>query len=200
MDKKDIQIRTASVNDARALFDIYEPYVRKTAITFEYDVPSLEEFLSRIQLTLLKYPFILAEADGEILGFAYASAFKQRAAYDWAVETSIYVKTDKKRMSIGSKLYQALELILKEQNILNLNACIAYPEKEDEYLTKDSAIFHEKLGFKRVAMFSKCGYKFNRWYNMIWMEKHIGEHIQYQPAVKTFDEVRETIKKKYGIY
>lgn len=106
---------------------------------------------------------------------------------------------DKKRIGIGSKLHEALEIILKEQNILNLNACIACPEEEDEYLTKNSIVFHERLGYQLVGKFHKCGYKFNHWYHMVWMEKHIGAHIQYQPSIKTFNEVRETIKNKYGI-
>jgi phosphinothricin acetyltransferase len=102
-------------------------------------------------------------------------------------------------MGIGSKLHEALELILKEQNILNINACIACPEENDEYLTKDSIVFHEKLGYQFVGKFNNCGYKFNRWYHMVWMEKHIGTHVPFQAATKAFDQVRKTIEEKYGI-
>ena len=145
-----------------------------------------------------KFPYLVAQADGQILGYAYVCPFKERAAYDWAVETSIYVKPEQKRNKIGSRLYAALEQILKEQGILNLNACIACPETEDEYLTKNSVIFHQKLGFQLVGKFHQCGYKFNRWYHTIWMEKHIGSHMINQPAVKTFAEVRSCINQKYG--
>lgn len=86
----DIKIRTVTENDAEQLLEIYAPYVEKTAITFEYEVPSVEEFKSRIKGTLKKYPYFAAELDGKIVGYAYAGEFKERAAYDWAVETSIY--------------------------------------------------------------------------------------------------------------
>ena len=91
MIKDEVKIRTATENDAEALLEIYEPYVRETAITFEYEVPSAEEFRSRIRNTLLKYPYLVVEQDGEIIGYAYAGPFHDRPAYDWAVETSIYV-------------------------------------------------------------------------------------------------------------
>ncbi len=189
----DIKIRTARLEDAEELLKIYAPYVENTAITFEYEVPSVEEFAGRIKSVLEKYPYLVAEYEGEILGYAYVSPFKERAAYDWAVETSIYVKMNKKRMGIGKKLYNELEKILKAQGILNLNACIGYPEKEDEYLTKDSVAFHEKLGYSLVGQFHKCGYKFNRWYDMVWMEKHIGKHLENQCSVKLIKDIEEGI-------
>ena len=171
-----ITTRIATTADAKALLAIYTPYVEQTAITFEYDVPTLEEFTSRIQNTLRKFPYIIAEENNRILGYAYASPFKERAAYGWSVETSIYVKQDERQKGIGRILYDRLEEILKKQGILNVNACIGYPQIEDEYLTKDSVRFHEKLGYSMVGTFHKCGYKFGRWYDMVWMEKFIGEH------------------------
>ena len=129
-------IRTASEADAPALLEIYAPYVERTAITFEYEVPSVDEFASRIRNTLQKYPYLVAEKGGRILGYAYAGPFHDRPAYDWSVETSIYVDTSLKHMGIGRKLHDALEQALQEQGILNMNACIAYPSTEDEYLNK----------------------------------------------------------------
>jgi phosphinothricin acetyltransferase len=186
---KDITIRTATVNDADNLLKIYAPYVEHTAITFEYEVPTISEFKQRIENVLKKYPYLVAVKDGEILGYTYASTFKDRAAYDWAVETSIYVRMDKKRQGIGSLLYNALENVLKCQGILNLNACIAYTENEDDYLTNDSVRYHEKNGYKTVAHFHKCGYKNNTWYDMVWMEKFIGEHNENQQKVKLFSDL-----------
>ena len=136
-----------------------------------------------------KYPYLAALAEGRIVGYAYVSPFKERAAYDWAVETSIYVAMDARRMGVGAKLYAKLEECLKAQGILNVNACIGYPEKEDEYLTRDSVRFHEKLGYKMVGQFHACGYKFDRWYDMVWMEKIIGEHRDNQPAVRWWPEI-----------
>lgn len=182
-------IRVATEADAEALLAIYAPYVEHTAITFEYTVPTVEEFAGRIRQTLKKYPYLVAERNGEILGYAYAGSFHQREAYGWAVETTIYVQSGSKRFGIGRELYEALERALAMQNIINLNACIAYPETEDEYLTRDSVKFHERMGYRLVGEFHKCGYKFHRWYNMVWMEKHLREHDVNPAPVKRFDEI-----------
>lgn len=195
-----IAIRIASVNDAASLLNIYAYYVENTAITFEYQVPSIQEFANRIYHILQTYPYLVATIHNEIVGYAYASPFKDRDAYNWAVETTIYIKEGMKKKGIGRKLYESLEAILYIQNILNLNACIAYPaEEEDEYLTKDSAAFHEHFGYKLVGEFHQCGYKFNRWYNMVWMEKHIGIHLKEQPLIKPFGEIKKMIYNDYGI-
>ena len=102
-----ITIRMAEESDAQALLAIYAPYVEKTAVTFEYEVPTVLEFKNRIASTLKRYPYLAAIRDGHILGYAYASAFKERAAYDWAVETSIYVSEGARRTGAGSLLYEA---------------------------------------------------------------------------------------------
>ena len=169
-------IRKATVKDAEALLKIYAPYVLETAITFEYDVPTLAEFEERIRKISEKYPYMIAEKDGEILGYAYASTFKDRAAYDWCVETSVYLDMSVRGAGIGRKLYESLEEELKKQGILNANACITYAEVEDEYVINGSMHFHEKMGYTLVGRFHQCGYKFGRWYDMIWMEKMLGEH------------------------
>lgn len=195
-----MKIRIAVKEDAYKLLEIYRPYVERTAITFEYDVPSVREFEERIMHILEKYPYLVAERNGEIVGYAYAGSFHSRAAYGWAVETTVYVRQDQKKTGIGKKLYDALEKILAAQNILNLNACIAYPEKKDAYLTKNSVQFHEHLGYRFVGEFQKCGYKFGHWYNMVWMEKHIGEHPDNPPEVKCLEDVRKEIAEKYGIF
>ena len=173
---ENIVIRSATVKDAEALLNIYAYYVKNTAITFEYDVPTLEEFQKRITNTLKKYPYLVIEKEGMILGYAYAGVFKDRAAYDWSAETTIYLKYDAVKCGLGRMLYEALEEEMKTRGFLNLYACIGYPIEEDEYLTKNSAQFHAHLGYRFVGEFYQCGYKFGRWYNMIWMEKLIGEH------------------------
>ena len=179
-----ITIRTATLSDAQALLNIYSPYVEHTAITFEYDVPSVEEFAFRIKNTLQKYPYLVAEKNGRLLGYAYASPFHERPAYDWAVETSIYVDQNIKHQGIGRRLHDALEDALRSQGILNMNACIAYPPEEDEYLDRNSVEFHTHMGYRLVGEFYKCGYKFHRWYNMVWMEKLIGNHLSDQKPPK----------------
>ena len=195
-----ITIRMANPADAQALLNIYAPYVINTAITFEYDVPSVEEFASRIAHSLEKYPYLIAEEGGNILGYAYASPFHDRPAYDWAVETSIYVDQNIKHRGIGRKLHDALESTLREQGILNMNACIAYPPEEDEHLDKNSVEFHAHMGYRLVGEFYKCGYKFNRWYNMVWMEKQIGEHTGRPAPVVLFPEIRDKFEVLWNGY
>lgn len=176
MDINEVKIRVAATEDAEELLEIYRPYVEKTAISFEWDVPGLEEFRARIEKTLKKYPYLVAEKKGRLVGYAYTGPFVGRAAYAWGAEVSIYLKENQRKMGIGKKLYQAIEDISRAQNIKNLNACIGSPETEDEYLTKNSIEFHTHMGYRMVGEFYKCGYKFGRWYNMVWMEKIIGEH------------------------
>ena len=160
-----VSVREASIEDAAELLEIYRPYVEHTDVSFEYVTPSVQEFAGRIAHTLERYPYLVAQNDeGEILGYAYASAFKSREAYDWSVELSIYVKDNMHRQGVGRQLYEELEKILYRQNICNLCACIAYPYP-------DSEKFHEKMGYKTVAHFHKSGFKAGKWVDMIWMEK-----------------------------
>lgn len=187
----DIEIRVANVDDAEEILKIYAPYVEKTAISFEYGVPSLSEFKSRIEITLKKYPYLVATSDGKIVGYTYCGVFKARAAYDWSVETTIYLDESYKGQGIGRRLYSELEAYLKKMNILNLNACIATCDVEDEHLTNGSSKFHEKMGYKLVGQFTNSGYKFNTWYNMIWMEKMIGEHDSNPKAIIPFSELNQ---------
>ncbi len=185
------ELRVACPEDAAEIQRIYSYYVEKTAITFEYEVPSVEEMQRRIEHTLERFPYFAAIVDGQVKGYAYAGTFKARAAYDWSVETSIYVEKGMERHGIGAQLLKKLEEVLKSQNILNVNACIAVPCGEpDEYLTFDSVRFHEREGYKTVGTFHECGYKFSRWYNMVWMEKILGEHISPAPAVIPFPKLR----------
>ena len=183
-DKDFLKIRSVKPADAGRILEIYAPYILETAITFEYEVPSLEEFRARIQKTLEKYPYLCVCEGEKILGYAYAGVFKEREAYQWSVETSIYVDKNAHGRGYGRILYAALESELKKMGIKNLYACIAYPDEDDEYLTMNSVDFHAHLGFKKVGDFKKCAAKFGRWYNMTWMEKIIGEHESCPETVK----------------
>ena len=184
-----IVIRNAHLKDAERILEIYAYYVKNTAITFEYDVPTLSEFQNRMRNTMKHYPYLVIEKNGIIQGYAYASTFVGRAAYNWSCELTVYLDYTMQKCGLGRKLYEALEGSLKEMGILNLYACIGYPEKEDEYLNTNSANFHAHLGFSEVGKFHKCGYKFGRWYDMIWMEKIIGQHKQNQAPIK-FSEIK----------
>ena len=179
-----MEIMPVKTEDAEELLSIYAPYVRDTAISFEYEVPSLADFQDRIRSVSSALPYIKAVEDGEILGYAYAGKFKNRKAYDWSVEVTVYVRKDSRRSGVGKLLYHALEDSLKRIGVLNMNACIARPKKNDEYLSDDSYHFHEKMGFHLVGTFHNSGYKFDTWYDMIWMEKIIGEHQKNQCSVR----------------
>ena len=182
-------IEAVSLADAETLLEIYAPYVADTAISFEYIVPGAEEFRERIRSISARYPYLKAvDEDGTILGYAYAAPFKERAAYDWSVETTIYVRQSRRRSGVGRALYAALEAQLRDMGILNMNACIAYTDTEDAHLTNDSADFHARMGFALVGTFHNSGYKFGTWYDMIWMEKLIGSHAAAQPPVRFRDQ------------
>ena len=171
-----MRIREANLSDAPRLLEIYAYYVENTAVTFEYDVPEVNAFILRMKKTMERYPYLVAEENGIVQGYAYAGAFVGRAAYRFSCELSIYLDHNAKGKGYGRALYEALEAKLKAMGIRNLYACIADPDREDEYLTRNSEHFHRHLGFTKVGEFHRCGFKFNRWYNMIWMEKIIGEH------------------------
>lgn len=187
-----ISIRMATEADAEEIRAIYSPYVTDTAVTFEYDVPSAAEFSRRIRNTLQRYPYLVAWDGERVVGYAYASAFHERAAYQWAAETTVYLRQDCRGKGLGKKLYLALENILKRQNMINLNACIAYTAVGDAHLDNASAAFHERLGYSRVARFTKCGYKFGVWYDMIWMEKLLGAHPATPDPVIPLPEIQRS--------
>ena len=179
-------VRDAVPEDAPRLLSIYGYYVKNTAVTFEYETPSAEEFAGRMKEIMRRYPYLVLEEDGKVRGYAYAGPFHSRAAYGWCCEVTVYLAPDAVKRGFGRMLYEALEEALKAMGILNLYACISDPEEEDAYLTRNSEEFHAHLGYQKNGEFHKCGYKFGRWYGMIWMERFIGEHVDAQPPVKRY--------------
>ncbi|MBR1939053.1 MAG: N-acetyltransferase [Spirochaetales bacterium] len=169
-------VRNARLDDARELNSIYSYYIMNTAITFEYELISDEDFKKRMEKTMERYPYLVLEENGKIIGYAYADTFKGRKAYDWSVESTIYIDRNMKKHGYGKKLYDELFSRLKDMGIQNVYACIGVPEEDDEYLDHNSVSFHEHIGFAQVGKFNLCGYKFNRYYSMVWMEKIINEH------------------------
>lgn len=188
-----IAIRTAKPDDAQALLDIYAYYVEHTTLTFEYEVPTVEDFQGRITHILEHYPYLAAESDGEIIGYAYAGRFHPRAAYEWNAEMTIYLKPDVRRQGVGRKLYSLIEEILKEQGIVKTIAIITMPI--DEYSDFNSMQFHESMGYQLSCRMDHCGYKFERWYSIIYMDKVIGTPAEKMCHIRDFEEVRG----KFGI-
>ncbi len=174
-----IGIRVATPDDAGACLAIYAPYVRDTAVSFELEPPDEAEMRRRIEKTLARHPWLVAERGGEAVGFAYASPFRSRPAYDHAAETTIYIRSGARGHGIGRRLYAELERLCGAQGILDLEACIAVPAPgaaPDGRLTDDSPAFHRRMGYAEVGRFARCGRKFDRWFGMVWMEKGIGPH------------------------
>jgi phosphinothricin acetyltransferase len=199
MNHRKLTLRPAVAADAEALIAIYAPYVQKTAITYEYEVPSPAEFRRRIETYSQKHPYLVAEVDGVPVGYAYASPLGSRPAFDWSVETAIYVREDCKGLGVGRALYEALESLLKEQGIRTMTAAIATVSHDDPYLTNASIQFHLRMGFTPVGTFHNAGCKFGRWYDLTWMEKAIGEYGEEPLHPKAIGDVKERIRNMFDI-
>lgn len=174
-----MKIRIATPEDASAIQSIYRYYVEHTAITFELEVPSVEEFQGRIKKTLERYPYLVAEEDRVIIGYAYAGIFYDRRAYDWSAEMSVYVQKGIHGKGVGTALYEKMEELLKKQHIVNLFACITHPNAESE-------AFHAARGYERKAHFEKCGYKMGQWWDIVWMQKVIAPHDEAPEPFRRF--------------
>ena len=153
----------ATEEDAKEILSIYTPYVQNTAISYEYDVPTVEEFQNRIRKIQTKYPYLVYRVDSKIVGYAYAYAFKARAAFSWDAETSIYIHPEYHQKGVAKKLYEALIELLKLQGYYHIYAYISYPNDP-------SVRFHEKFGFSICAKYEKTGYKLGAWRDLICME------------------------------
>ena len=164
-----IKLRAATVNDASVLAGIYKYYVENTTISFEYDAPSERDFADRVAHRLEKYPFLVAEDNEAVVGYAYASEYRERRAYDHSVELSIYIDKDERRCGTGTLLYSALLEILKEQNFASAYSCITIPNSP-------SVSFHEEMGFKLIGYFHKAGFKHGSWLDVAWSEHPLSKY------------------------
>ncbi len=159
-------IRIATEADVPAILSIYAPYILSTTVTFEYDVPTKEEFLARFRSITARFPWLVWEEDGRILGYAYASAPFQRAAYAWCAEPSVYLRPESRGKGIGKRLYAALEALLRQQGFQVLLALITEENSA-------SVRFHQRCGYTLRAVLPDCGLKFGRWLGVTWMEKRL---------------------------
>lgn len=157
-------IRAADAADVPAMLEIYAPYVKNTCYTFEYEVPTVEEFTRRVQQTLEQFPWLVWEEDGKVLGYAYGGAKFSRAAYRWCAEISIYLAPQVQGKGVGKRLYDVLESILFAQGYRILYAVITSENT-------GSVAFHEKRGYRLRAELPGCGIKFGRELGTFWMEK-----------------------------
>jgi L-amino acid N-acyltransferase YncA len=161
-------IRSARESDAPAMRAIYAPYVRDTCISFEEEVPSIEQYATRVKKYIAGWACLVAEREGYVIGYAYGSTHRERAAYRWSVETTIYVASDAQRGGIGRGLYEALLPKLAEKGFCNAYAGVALPNKA-------SVAVHEAVGFKSIGVFPRVGYKFGEWRDVAWFHLPLRE-------------------------
>ncbi|MBR5022516.1 MAG: N-acetyltransferase [Oscillospiraceae bacterium] len=159
-------IRLAELQDLPRILEIYGPYVENTAVSFEYTVPTLEEFTQRFLKITAQFPWLVWEEDGVILGYAYGGRPWERAAYQWDSSASIYLCPEARGKGIGRKLYAKLEQLLQRQGYRKVYAVITTDNDA-------SVVFHKAVGYRHTATMPNCGYKFGRWYGTIWMEKDL---------------------------
>jgi phosphinothricin acetyltransferase len=175
-------IRIASTEDAELILKIYAPYIEQTSYTFETEVPTIDSFKERISSYLQNWPWLVCEVNGAIAGYAYAAKHRERVAYQWSVESSVYVHDDYQQRSVGRALYVALINILKLQGFRNLYAVINLPNDK-------SVSFHERLGFEYFATYKNVGYKLGRWKNVGWWQLQLNAYsMDPEPPLK-FSEI-----------
>jgi L-amino acid N-acyltransferase YncA len=162
------RIRLANASDAPSILDIYAGYILNSATSFETEVPTIDNFSERIITNVQNWPWLVYESDGIIAGYAYASGHRQRAAYQWCVESSVYMNDDFQQKGIARKLYEKLFHILKYQNCRNVYAGITLPNEK-------SVRFHEKMGFTKIADYKNIGFKLGRWNTVSWYELQLNE-------------------------
>ena len=182
-------IRLAKPSDAAGILDIYAPYIRDTSITFETDVPTIPDFGKRINSYLENWPWLVDEQDGIITGYAYASRYRERVAYQWGVECSVYIHDNFQRKGIAKALYTKLFAILKSQGFTTVYAVINLPNDP-------SVVFHETMGFRYFATYEKVGYKLGKWKNVGWWQLQLNEYKDEPAAPVKFSDLDHGLIKE----
>lgn len=167
MNKK-ISIRLIRKTDAAAALAVYRPYVQNSVITFDYEVPSLEEFSEKIRTITAEYPWLVCEYEGKIAGYAYGSRHRSKAAYQWSPESTIYVAEEFHGTGIARLLYKTVFEILLLQRFVNVFAGVTLPNPASEN-------FHRSLGFTEIGVFKNIGYKLGKWNDVRWFQLQLSE-------------------------
>lgn len=185
-------IRIALESDVPEILEIYAPYILTTTHTFEYTVPTEEEFLTRFRNITAQFPWLVWEEEGKILGYAYGSAPFERAAFRWMAEESVYLRPEARGRGIGKRLLTALEKTLKIQGYRKIYAIITTENT-------DSLDFHHKLGYRFLAEFPDCGFKFGRWLGITWLDKELNSVDLPSNFPWSFPEIRQDTQKNFDI-
>lgn len=180
-------IRLATTADASACLRIYAPIIEETAISFETVVPSVEEFAARVAKIQSFYPFLVWEEDGEVLGYVYATRYRDRAAYDWICESAIYINEHAHGRGIGRKLYEKLFECLRAMNMISVVGGIRSGSP--------SAEFHRHIGFEPVGRIPFSGFKFSTWHDVEFWQYVLVSPVPLSPApVRAFSQVQHEIR------
>ena len=169
-----VHFRRVTEEDVVPILAIYAPYVTDSAITFEYDVPSEEEFRQRIRTISAEYPYFVCESDGQIIGYAYAHRHMERAAYQWNAEISIYIRQGFTGKGLGKTMCQTLIDLLRLQGIRNVFSCVTIPNERSAHL-------HHSMEFSTEGIFQNAGYKCGKWQTIAWFRKNIAPYTN-EPA------------------
>lgn len=179
----ELNLRPIKPEDAAGSRELYRYYVENTVCSFEYEVPSAEEWIDRIKKTTSYYPWLVIEFEQKIIGYAYASKHRTRSAYNWSVESAVYVDRNFHRLGIGKALYAALIDILRLQGYRNIYAGITLPNEK-------SVRLHQSMGFYEVGVFKKIGYKFGSWHDTGWFQLHLNSSGEAPGLIKSSAEVQ----------
>jgi phosphinothricin acetyltransferase len=180
-----LSIRMARDTDTQQLLGIYAPFIRDTAVSFEYEVPSATMFWERIAEVLSYCPWLVCEMNGEIAGYAYAGNHRKRVAYQWTTEVSVYISPGYKRRGVGRGLYTALIALLRLQGYKNALAGITLPNEASE-------CFHTTMGFQPVGVYHNVGFKLGQWQDVGWWELSINEMDHLPSPPKTLEAIQGT--------
>ena len=178
-------IRVAMESDYPGMLEVYKPNVLNTAITFEYEVPSLEEYAKRINNIITHYPCLVCGQNGVVAGFAYAGLFRVKDAYQWSAESTIYVSENYRGKGIARVLYEALLSVLELQGFVNVYAAVTIPNPASERL-------HSAAGFAEIGLFEKIGFKQGKWHDLKWYEMYLVEHPKNPVPPVSIHAVKET--------
>jgi L-amino acid N-acyltransferase YncA len=163
-------LRFATLDDAGDFIEIYAPAVTETAISFEEKLPTLEDMRDRIEKVTARYPWIVASESNRVIGYAYASAHRDRASYRWSVDVSVYVRDGVRKRGVGRLLYEHLIKILSTQRFHRAYAGITLPNPA-------SVALHEAVGFKKIATYGAVGFKFGAWHDTGWWQLDLGHEV-----------------------
>ncbi len=184
-----VNIRFIDKKDSFAVLSIYSPYILNTAITFEYAVPTIQEFEARVESISSQFPYLVCEIDGEIVGYAYASKYHERMAYQWNCELSVYIAPQHHGKHIATAFYSCLLALLIAQGYKNVYVLVNVDNQSSYYL-------HNSFGFEQVGLQKNTGYKFGKWHDVATLSKQIAEYDLNPLEPKSIHGIEDTLITK----